>query len=168
MMAATDPSKWTLPRIAIDREGVWFHEGEEVTHAGMLVNLQNDLRRDAQGHYLQVGIVRVPVDVEDTPFVIVRVERDGDRLTTILNDLSREPLDTETLRFAENGTPYSSVKGGMFEARWNRAATYQLLQHVEPDASGERGTLVLGDRRYAVPGLGGQGEPERRPPSGAN
>jgi hypothetical protein len=167
-MATTDPSKWTLPRIAIDREGVWFHEGEEVTHAGMLANLQSDLRRDAQGYHLQVGIVRVPVDVEDTPFVIVRAERDDDRLTMILNDLSRERLDPGTLRFTENGTPYCSVKGGKFEARWSRAATYQLLQHVEPDASGEGGTLVLGARRYAVPGLGGQGEPERRPPSAAN
>ena len=166
-MAATDPSKWTLPRIAVDREGVWFHEGEEVTHAGMLANLQRDLRRDAQGYYLQVGAVRVPVDVADTPFVVVRVERDGDRLTMILNDLSREPLDPETLRFSDNGTPYSSVKGGMFEGRWSRAATYQLLQQVEPDASGERGTLVLGARRYAVPGLGGQ-EPERRSPRTAN
>jgi len=166
-MAATDPSKWTLPRIAVDREGVWFHEGEEVTHAGMLANLQSDLRRDTQGYYLQVGVVRVPVDVEDTPFLVVRVERDGDRLTMILNDLSREPLEPETLRFSDNGTPYSSVKGGMFDGRWSRAATYQLLQHVEPDASGERGTLVLGARRYAVPGLGAQ-EPEPRPPSRAN
>ena len=165
-MAATDPSKWTLPRIAIDREGVWFHEGEEVTHPGMLANLQSDLRRDAQGYYLQVGIVRVPVDVEDTPFVVERVERDGDRLTTILNDMSREPLAPETLHFTDTGTPYSSVKGGMYEARWSRAATYQLLQHVEPDASGEKGTLVLGTRRYLVPGLGGQGEPDRLPPSG--
>jgi hypothetical protein len=167
-MATPDPSKWTLPRIAIDREGVWFHEGEEVTHAGMLANLQGDLRRDAQGYYLEVGVVRVPVDVADTPFVVVRVERDGDRLTMILNDMSRELLDPETLRFSDNGTPYSSVKGGMFDGRWSRAAAYQLLQHVEPDASGERGTLVLGARRYAVPGLGGQGEPERRPPSRAN
>ena len=167
-MAATDPSKWTLPRIAIDREGLWFHDGEEVTHAGMLANLQSDLRRDAQGYYLQVGVVRVPVDVEDTPFVIVRVERDGDGLTMIVNDMSREPLAPETLRFAENGTPYSSVKGGMFQGRWSRAATYQLLQHVEPDASGDSGTLVLGARRYLLPGLGGQGEPERRPPNGAN
>ena len=167
-MATPDRSKWTLPRIIIDREGVWFHEGEEVTHAGMLASLQRDLRRDAQGHHLQIGIVRVPVDVEDTPFVVVRVERDGDRLTMILNDMSREPLDPETLRLSDSGTPYSSVKGGMFDGRWSRAATYQLLQHVEPDASGERGTLVLGARRYAVPGLGGHGEPERRPPGAAS
>ena len=167
MMAATDPSQWKLPRLAIDREGAWFHDGEEVTHAGMLATLWNDLRRDEQGHYLQVGPVRVPVEVEDTPFVIVRVERDGDGLTMVLNDLSRDSLAPETLRFADNGTPYCRVKGGTFEARWSRAATYQLLQHVESDESGESGTLVLGDRRYALPGLGGHDQPERHTPSTA-
>lgn len=162
MMATTDPSKWTLPRLAIDREGGWFHDGEEVTHPGMLATLWSDLRRDEQGHYLQVGTVRVPVEVEDTPFVVVRAERDGDRLAMVLSDLSRDTLAPETLRFTENATPYCMVKDGAFEARWSRAATYQLLQHVESDESGESGTLVLGDRRYALPSLGGQGQSERR------
>src|SRR4029077_11553013 len=109
----------------------------------------------AQGHYLQIGIVRVPVEDADTPFVVVRAEHDGDRLVIVLNDLAREALVPETLRFAENGTPYCTVKNGMFEARWSRAATYQLLQLVEPDGSGESGTLVMGDRRYVLRGLGG-------------
>jgi len=167
-MATTDPSKWTLPRLAIDREGVWFHDGEEVTHPGMLTTLWSDLRRDAQGHFLQVGVVRVPVEVEDTPFVVVRAVRAGDRLTMILNDLSRDTLAPETLRFADNGTPYCTVKGGAFEARWTRAATYQLLQHVESDESGENGTLVLGDRRHALPGLGGHRHSEGRDPGTAD
>jgi hypothetical protein len=162
MMATTDPSSFALPRLAIDREGTWFHDGEEVTHPGMLATLWSDLHRDEQGHCLQVGIVRVPVEVEDTPFVVVRAVRDEDRLTLVLNDLSRDTLAPETLRFAENGTPYCRVRGGAFAARWSRAATYQLLQHVESDESGESGTLVLGDRRHALPGLGGHRQSEGR------
>jgi hypothetical protein len=47
----------------------------------------------------------VPVEVEDTPFVIVRVEREGDGLTAIRNDLGREPLALETLTVDERGIP---------------------------------------------------------------
>ena len=102
-MGTPDPSTWTLPRLKIDRDGAWFHEDEEVTHEGILANLRSNLQVDAQGHYLQVGPARVPVEVEDAPFVILRVERDGDRLLLILNDLSREPLAPDTLRFGADG-----------------------------------------------------------------
>ena len=50
---APDPSTWTLPRLRIDRDGEWFHDDAEVTHAGILVNLRENLRVDDQGHYLR-------------------------------------------------------------------------------------------------------------------
>ena len=61
----SDPSTWTLPRLRIDRDGAWYHDDAEVTHAGILANLRENLRVDEQGHYLQVGPARVPVEVED-------------------------------------------------------------------------------------------------------
>jgi uncharacterized protein len=152
-MTTSDPSTWTLPRLRIDRDGAWFHEDEEVTHEGMLDSLRSNLSRDAEGHYLQIGSVRVPVEVEDAPFVILRVERDGDRLTLTLNDLTREALAPDTLRFGADGAPYSRIKDGRFEARWNRAATYQLLQHVEYDEEGATATLLVGTQRHPLPGL---------------
>jgi len=33
MTTPADPSTWKLPRLRIDREGAWFHEDEEITHA---------------------------------------------------------------------------------------------------------------------------------------
>ena len=150
-MATSDPSTWKLPRLRIDREGDWLHEDEEVTHAGILAHLRNSLRVDSEGHYLQIGPVRAPVDVEDAPFVILRVEREGERLMLTVNDLSREPLAPATLRFGAGGVPYCRVKDGRFEARLSRAATYQLLQYVESDDAGGQGVLVLGDARYELP-----------------
>jgi hypothetical protein len=147
----SDPSTWTLPRLRIDRDGAWYHDDAEVTHAGILANLRENLRVDEQGHYLQIGPARVPVEVEDTPFVVERVEAEGNGLTVTLSDLSREPLDVESLRLDERGIPRARVKGGRFAARLSRAATYQLLQFVQPGEAGP--ALVLGDRRYRVPGL---------------
>lgn len=149
MTATADPSAWKLPRLRVDRDGAWFHEDEEVTHAGILANLRSNLRVDAEGHYLQIGPVRVPVEVADAPFVVVRVEREGERVMMTLNDLSREPLAPETLTVTTDGVPYCRVKGAVFAARFSRAAAYQFLQHVECDEAG-RASLVLGDRRYPL------------------
>lgn len=152
-MTTPDPSTWTLPRLRIDRDGAWFHEAEEVTHEGMLAGLRSNLCQDAEGHYLQIGPVRVPVEVEDAPFVVLRVERAGDRLTLTLNDLTREALAPDTLRFGADRVPYCQVKDGRFEARWSRAATYQLLQHVQYDEEGATANLLVGTQRHPLPDL---------------
>jgi hypothetical protein len=153
MTATPDPSTWTLPRLRIDREGVWFHDDAEVTHEGIVANLRENLRVDEQGHYLEIGPARVPVEVEDAPFVVERVERAGDGLVATLNDLSREPVALDTLRVDDRGIPRCRVKNGRFDARLSRAATYQLLQHAEPDPDAGHSVLVLGGRRHSVPGL---------------
>jgi len=152
-VSATDPSTWRLPRLRIDADGAWFHDDEEVTHPGILANLRDGLRVDDAGHYLPIGPVRVSVEVADTPFVVLRVEPEGDGLALTLNDLSRETLAPDTLRFSDRGTPYCRVKGGRFEARLSRPAAYQLFQRVETSAEGGTASLLLGDRRYSLPGL---------------
>ena len=164
-MATPDPSTWKLPRLKIDRDGAWFHEDEEVTHEGILANLRSNLLADVEGHFLQIGSLRVPVEVEDAPFVILRVESEGDRLLLTLNDLSREPLAPDTLRFGADGVPYCRVKGARFAARLSRAAAYQLLQHVQSDEAGGAAALVLGHRRYPLAGLGDE-SPSARPARG--
>ena len=153
MSPTPDPSTWTLPRLRIDRDGNWFHDDAEVTHPGIIANLRDNLRVDEGGHFLQIGPARVPVEVEDTPFVVERVEALGDGLTATLNDLTQEPVALDTLRVDERGIPRCRVKENRFAARLSRAATYQLLQHVQPDEGSGRSTLVLGGRRHPVPGL---------------
>jgi uncharacterized protein len=148
-----DRSVWRLPRLRIDRDGVWLHEGEEVTHPGILDDLRNNLRVDAAGHYVQAGGVRVPVEVEDAPYVISRVESEGDELMVTLSDASRERLAVDTLRFDSASVPYCRVKEGRFVARLSRAATYQLLLHAQYDESEHAAALVVGRARHEVPGL---------------
>jgi hypothetical protein len=150
MMAPSDPSAWTLPRLRIDREGEWFHEDEEVTHEGILASLRQGLQVDPAGHFLQIGPVRVPVQVEDAPFSVVRFEVDGDGFALVLNDGNREALDPATLRLRAGDVPYCRVKGGRFEARFSRAAAWQLLQRVVAGAGGGPPTLEVGGRGYAL------------------
>ena len=70
--APTPPPAWTLPRLRIDAEGVWYDDDVEITHAGIVANLRGNLRRDAEGYFIQTR-VRIAVEVADVPWVVVRL-----------------------------------------------------------------------------------------------
>jgi uncharacterized protein len=136
------PAGWKLPDLRIDRDGDWYDESVQITHPGILANLRGNLRRDAEGYFIQTR-VRIPVAVDDAPFVITRVERRGDELHAYLNDETDERLDPASVRLGASEVPYAAVKGGAFDARFNRAAAWQLLQIAEYDESTGAGTLRL-------------------------
>jgi hypothetical protein len=146
---ATPPADWTLPNLRVDIEGEWFDDDVQVTHPGILANLRGNLRKDAEGYYIQTR-VRIPVRVDDVPWVVTRLERRGERLVAFLNDGTEETLDPATLRVGHGDVPYGAVKGGAFEARLSRAATYQLWALAEYDETSGRGALRLGDREYPL------------------
>jgi uncharacterized protein len=143
-----DPS-WTLPKLRVDVDGNWYDDDVEITHHGVLANLRGNLRRDAEGYFIQTR-VRIPVTVDDVPWVVTRIERRGDRLHAILNDGTEGVVDPVTLRIGAGDVPYCAVKDGAFEARLSRAATFQLLALGEYDERTERGALRLGGRRYEL------------------
>lgn len=141
--------RWTLPTLRVDVDGTWYDDDVEVTHHGVLANLRANLRRDAEGYFIQTR-ARIPVTVDDVPWVVVRIERRGDRLHAILNDGSETGVDPATLRIGPGDVPYCAVKEGAFEARFSRAATYQLLALGDYDERSERGSLRLGGREYEL------------------
>jgi len=150
------PSGWKLPRLRVGRDGEWFDDDVEITHAGILANLRGNLRRDADGYFIQTR-VRIPVEVEDVPWVVTRLSRVGDRLHVVLNDASEEDIDPTTLRLGPGDVPYCAVKRGAdaaggpgFEARFARPAAFQLLTMAEYDEASGRGTLRVGDREIVL------------------
>jgi hypothetical protein len=146
--SADVPAGWTLPTLRVDPNGDWFDDDVQITHAGILQNLQGNLRRDAGGYFIQTR-VRIPVTVEDVPWVITRLERRGEALYAFLNDGTEEPVDPATLRVSADNVPYCAVKEGRFEARCSRAATFQLLALAEAGAGGD--VVRIGGRAYPLP-----------------
>lgn len=136
----------------IDREGAWRHDGVEVTHPGVLRNLYANLRAEGEGYHLQAGPLRVPVHVDDTPFIVVRAETGAEAgiVEIHLSDGSREPLDADTLVVDSRGVPYCRVKGGGFRARLSVAAWLQLATRIEIDPGSGAAVLRLGDRRIQL------------------
>lgn len=149
-MSAPEPAKWTLPHLTVNQEGEWLHEGQEITHPGILADLMGNLRQDAAGYFIQAGSVRVPVEVADVPFVVVRVEPEGPALTLTINDGTQEALDPSTLRLTAAGIPYCRIKGGQFEARLSRAAAYQLGQLIDYDEATGTAILKVGGTAHRV------------------
>jgi hypothetical protein len=129
---AAPPAEWTLPNLRVDVDGEWFDGDVQITHPGILANLRGNLRKDADGYFIQTR-VRIPVRVDDVPWVVTRLERRGDRLHAILNDGSDEVVDPASVRLGAGEVPYCAVKGGAFEARLSRAATFQLWELADYD-----------------------------------
>lgn len=146
---ATPPSEWTLPDLRIDAGGAWYDGGVEITHAGILANLRGNLRRDGAGYFIQTR-VRIAVRVDDVPLLVMRVERRAETLRVWLNDGEEETVDPATLRVDARDVPYCAVKSGAFEARFTRAAAFQLLALAEYDEATGRGALRLAGREYPL------------------
>lgn len=146
---ATPPAEWNLPRLRIDADGTWYEDDVEVTHPGVLANLRSNLRKDTQGYFIQTR-ARIPVEVEDAPFAVTRIERSGETLRAVLNDGTEEDIEPATLRVSRADVPYCAVKEGGFEARLSRAAAFQLLALAEYDERTGRGTLRLGGREWPL------------------
>ena len=148
-MAAGPATEWTLPALRVDVDGEWWDGDVQITHPGVVANLRGNLRRDADGYFIQTR-VRIPVEVVDAPFVVARLERQGEALHVWLNDGTEEDLDPATVRIGPGDVPYGGIKGGVFEARLSRAAAYQLLALADYDERSGRGALRIGGREYAL------------------
>ena len=146
---ATPPAEWKLPDLRVDVEGEWFDDNVQVTHPGILANLRGNLRRDAEGYFIQTR-VRIPVRVDDVPWLVTRLERRGDTVHAFQNDGSEETVNPATFRVGAGDVPYCAVKAGAFEARLSRAATFQLWALAEYDEASGRGSLRLGGREYPL------------------
>jgi uncharacterized protein len=137
--------------IFIDKEGTWFHRGAEIVRKDIIQLLSAGLERDDRNRYiLHWDGNACSVEVEDTAFVVRRVdERDGS-FSLHLSDDSIEELSPKTLSTGPDDVPYCLVKKDRFPARFTRAAYYQLAEHIEEK---ENGVFFLraGEKKHPIP-----------------
>jgi hypothetical protein len=117
--------------IRLDADGRFWHEGEEVRHAGLRAALWRWLDRNPDGRWvLRLDAQRfVYLDVDDAPFVVRSLRWQGDRALMRLSDDSEEELAYASLRLGPNGAAYATVKG-RFPARLSTAAWGALAVHI--------------------------------------
>ena len=123
-------------RFFIDKRGNWFQDGIKIQHR--LTYLYNNklLQRDEEGrYYLDEGSGKLYIEVEDTPFVVKMVDKQGEDFYIILNDETKEKLDLKTLSINDENVPYAKIKDGLFEARFTRPAYYEFMKYLKKEDS---------------------------------
>jgi hypothetical protein len=124
--------------IRLDRDGRFFHDGEPVVHAGMARAFSTWIGRhpDDGRFILQNGYDWTYFSVEDTPYFVESVRSLESGLELELSDGTTEPLPPSGLALDESGQLLASVKGGLFQARFKRAAQLSIGELLSEDEAG--------------------------------
>ena len=140
-------------KIKFGKDGLWYSDDEVIPNQAIRRLFSRTLIVSPEGRArLELGEDKADVIIEDTPWVVTRVDGDasaGFRVT--LNDETVEPLDPASLRIGAENVLYCRVKSGAHEARFLRPAYYELTRHAEPDATGEA-VLRIAGRTIRIPG----------------
>jgi len=142
--------------IYVDKEGSWFHKGAPIIHRELLLLFYQCLCVDDQGRYIIKFKNQVcRLDVEDTPFVILRTDflrggGDGatERFILHLVDDTKEELAPETLWIGPDHVLYCQIKGRKFRARFSRPSYYQLADHIQEEPETSRYFVRLNNQKY--------------------
>jgi hypothetical protein len=138
--------------IYIDKDGKWFYNGAEMINRGIVLDLYRHITVDKSGNYIiKRGDETCYVEVEDTPFIVTRVELENgggeeERIVLLLIDDTREYLSPETITVGNGNCLYCAIRQGLFRARFRRAAYYQLASHIKEE--GDKYYLPLNNKKY--------------------
>ncbi|GBD42817.1 hypothetical protein HRbin40_00273 [bacterium HR40] len=138
------------PPMRIDRDGRWWHEGRPIVRPELVRLFATALWRAADGrHWLLTPYERIPVEVEDTAFLVTGMSHEGEgreRTIWLRTNLGEEVvLDRDhplRLRSRGDGAPVPVVvldRG--LEARVTRPVYYELAELALADGH-ERGLGV--------------------------
>ena len=122
--------------LKIARDGTWYYEGSPIGRKPLVKLFASVLRHEHDGaYYLVTPVEKVPIAVEDAPFLAVSMQAEGEgegqvlSFRTNLDDViaagKEHPL---SFRAEEGGsfTPFILVRDGL-QARLNRSVYYDLV-----------------------------------------
>ena len=143
--------------MVIRADGSWWHEGGRMNRERMVKMFSRILRKDEDGvTYLVTPYEKVAVEVEDAPFIAVRVDRAGApgpdqalAFVTNVGDVAVAgadlPLRVETDNETGEPAPYVRVRGRL-DAKLARPVFYELagMAVANPDGSDTLGVWSQG------------------------
>ncbi len=125
--------------IRLDREGTWFFNDSAVTNENICRYLFRHIGTNDEGRYALITTTQeVPVEVEDTPFLVCHcslIGLDGAGVKVTLNDGTAEVISLGAVWLVGDSQIYCRVKGGRHRARFNRNSQFALgcMLDVDPD-----------------------------------
>jgi hypothetical protein len=140
--------------IRMARDGTWFHEGRPILRQPLVDLFATVLRREGDAYFLVTPGEKLRIQVEDVPFLGVRLTRDGAgptqrlRLSTNVGDHVAIDAGHPIVMREHDGqaAPYVMVRAGL-EARLVRSVYYELVELGEEAA----GTWIVHSEGIAHP-----------------
>ena len=146
----------SLP-IRVDKDGLWYYQGALMFRKDILEVFFQNLKKDEEGRYLvELEGDKSFIEVEDTPIVVEAVAKhdrkddEGESIEVFLSDSTSEELDPSTLRMNTENVLYCGIKNGVFEARFLRAAYYQIAECIEHDGEKDTYFIPLNGKNYYI------------------
>ena len=124
--------------LRMDKDGAFWHEGRELTHARIVAALHAGIdRHPTSGEYIvRIGREWAYVEVEDAPLVVRGMELHEETRLLRLSDGSTEPLDPAALSLGDGDVLYTRARAGTLFARFSRVAFLMLAPAFELDPLG--------------------------------
>lgn len=139
--------------VRLDRAGRFWHEGAEITHAGIRRAFLRWLDRLADGRPIlrldDARFVFLDIDADATPLLVTALREAESVLVVTTNDGAEEPLDLESLVVETEGGARCAVRGGRLEARFLSPAYHALADRLDVGIDGTV-RLLLGERWIPV------------------
>ncbi|MBB3101853.1 DUF1285 domain-containing protein [Azomonas macrocytogenes] len=125
----------------IARDGTWYYLGTPIGRPAMVRLFSRVIRRDGEAYFLVTPVEKVGIQVEDVPFVAVRLEASGQGeeqvlvFTTHVGDEvmagPEHPIRIELDPETQEPSPYVHVRANL-EARIHRNVFYPLVELAVP------------------------------------
>jgi len=136
----------------IDENGQWFHNGEPIKRSALAkLFADKGLRVDENGRYwLQSPYEKYPVEVVDSPFIIIDYSQNTDGLDLIANMGDVVPLGPDhpmVLRDSDvynMKLPYVHVRGGLY-ARLSRNVYHAMVHQYGASVYSRGHDYLLGE-----------------------
>ena len=128
--------------LVIREDGAWVHEGTPIGRPALVRLLSRVLRNDEDGYVLVTPVEKISIEVEDVPFLIVDIDREGEllRARTNVGDEALigpdHPLEMRAGDDADDAPrPYVRIRGDLW-ARFARPAYYRLINEESWEKDG--------------------------------
>ena len=135
-------------KIELSKEGVWLHEGVEVTHARTVKVLFESVYYKNGKYYLSGEKVPVPIQVGDVAFFVRSLSKNKTGYKLKLSNGKEEHLDITSLNVGHANELYCRIQHGTTPAKFERKVYYELMKQLTQQ-DGYYGIVVDG-RFYPV------------------
>lgn len=131
-----------IDEILIDKEGVWYHNGEKFTNEKIISFFSRSVNVTADGEYvIHYGEYTYPIKVEDVPFFVTGVTFKGfgnfESISLNLSSGETEELNCSSLYCKKNNALYCKIKNGTMPAKFKRSPSFNILERLEESNDGK-------------------------------